>query len=72
MIHNMTFTQIAKKWRVCWEVTFIFRRAAREEEEDSQEEGWTCGGWHSENGGGIGRHTKFWFWIVLLSVAQNR
>ncbi len=46
--------------------------AAREEEDNSQEEGWTHGGWHSENGGGIGGHTKFWFWIVLLSAAQNR
>jgi hypothetical protein len=46
--------------------------AAREEEDDGQEEGWMHGGRHSENGGGIGGHTKFWFWIVLLSVAQNR
>jgi hypothetical protein len=50
MINNMTFTQIAKKWWVCWKVTF--RRAAWDEEDDGQEEGWMRGGWHSENGGG--------------------
>ncbi len=32
-----------------------FRRAAWEEEDDGQEEGWTCGGRHSENGGGSGQ-----------------
>jgi hypothetical protein len=50
----------------------MFWRAAQEEEVDGQEEGWVYGGWHSENGRGSGRHMKFWFWIVLLSAAQNR
>ncbi len=49
----MTFTGISKKWRVCWYL--IFRRAAREEEDDGQDEGWTHGGRHSENGGGSGQ-----------------
>jgi hypothetical protein len=71
MINNMTFTRVAKKWWVCWQVTF--RRAAREAEDDGREEGWTRGGWHRENGGGSGWHTEFGFWIiVLLSAAQNR
>jgi hypothetical protein len=70
MINNMTFTQITKKWWVYWYVTF--RRATRNEEDDSQEEGWTHGGLHSENGGVSGWHMKFWFLIVLLSAAQNR
>jgi hypothetical protein len=52
MIKNMTFTQIAKTWWVCWQVTFW--RAAWEEDDDNQEEGWKCGGRHSENGGGSG------------------
>ncbi len=49
----MTFTQIAKKWWVFWQVTF--QRAAQEEENDGQEEGLTRGGWHSESWGGVNK-----------------
>jgi hypothetical protein len=52
----MTLTRIAKNGGFARKVTF--RRAAREEEDDGQEEGCTRGGRHSENGGGVDKVTQ--------------